>query len=218
MDEIAWFRTADSYLGIFGWHDLAEDANLDGRRPAARSAGSRSRSTSRRREAVDAALDEAVAAGGSLLKPGTELPVRLRRLLRRSGRPRLGGLLEPALPDRARTAGSRSTDVARPRAHRAEPRSSTSEPDVVHDRLLQLAARLRDELPPVEPGTQAATALGVSGRLDVEIRDRGPSRIELRTTQGRIRGEGAVDLARPPTARRTSRWRWRSSRRGLRPT
>ena len=28
MDEIAWFRTADSYLGIFGWHDLAEDANL----------------------------------------------------------------------------------------------------------------------------------------------------------------------------------------------
>jgi hypothetical protein len=66
--------------------------------------------------------------------------------------------------------------------------------DVVHDRLLQLAARLRDELPPIEPGTQAATALGVSGRLDVEIRDRGPKRIELRTTQGRIRGEGSVDL------------------------
>ena len=28
MDEIAWFRTADSYLGIFGWKDLAEDAQL----------------------------------------------------------------------------------------------------------------------------------------------------------------------------------------------
>jgi hypothetical protein len=71
-------------------------------------------------------------------------------------------------------------------------------PGVVHDRLLQLAARLRAELPPIEPGTQAATALGVSGPLDVEIRDRGPNRIELRTTQGRIRGEGAVDMS--PTA------------------
>jgi hypothetical protein len=71
-------------------------------------------------------------------------------------------------------------------------------PDIVHDRLLQLAARLRDELPPIEPGTQAATALGMSGKLDVDIRDRGPGRIELRTIQGRIRGEGAVDLT--PTA------------------
>ena len=26
MDEIVWFRTADSYLGIFGWTDLAEAA------------------------------------------------------------------------------------------------------------------------------------------------------------------------------------------------
>ncbi len=68
-------------------------------------------------------------------------------------------------------------------------------PDVVHDRLLQLAARLRDELPPIEAGTQAATALGTTGKLDVEIADRGPGRIELRTTQGRIRGEGAADLA-----------------------
>ena len=71
-------------------------------------------------------------------------------------------------------------------------------PDVVHDRLLELAARLRDELPPIEAGTQAATALGMSGRLEIEIVDRGPGRIELRTTQGRIRGEGAVDLV--PTA------------------
>ena len=28
MDEIVWLRTADSYLGIFGWHDLAEDAKV----------------------------------------------------------------------------------------------------------------------------------------------------------------------------------------------
>jgi hypothetical protein len=78
--------------------------------------------------------------------------------------------------------------------HRAS-RLIDQRPDVVHDRLLELAARLRDELPPIEAGTQAATALGTTGKLDVEIADRSPTRIELRTTQGRIRGEGAVDLA-----------------------
>jgi hypothetical protein len=77
--------------------------------------------------------------------------------------------------------------------HRAS-RIVDQSPAVVHDRLLELAARLRDELPPIEAGTQAATALGVTGPLEVEILDRGPSRIELRTTQGRMRGEGAVDL------------------------
>ena len=76
-------------------------------------------------------------------------------------------------------------------------------PDVVHYRLLALAARLRDELPPVQPGTQAATALGTSGRLTVEIVDRGPGRIELRTVEGRIRGEGSADLA-PTSDGRTS--------------
>jgi hypothetical protein len=81
--------------------------------------------------------------------------------------------------------------------HRAS-RIVDQAPDVVHDRLLELAARLRDELLPIEAGTQAATALGVTGPLEVEIHDRSPRRIELRTTQGRIRGEGAVDLE--PTA------------------
>jgi len=78
--------------------------------------------------------------------------------------------------------------------HRAS-RVVDQRPDVVHDRLLELAARLRDELQPIEPGTQAATALGMSGRLNVEIADRGPGRIELRTTEGRIRGEGVADIA-----------------------
>jgi hypothetical protein len=71
-------------------------------------------------------------------------------------------------------------------------------PEIVHARLLELAARLRDELPPVEPGTQAATMLGMTGPVGIEVADRGPNRIELRTTQGRIRGEAAADLA--PTA------------------
>jgi hypothetical protein len=81
--------------------------------------------------------------------------------------------------------------------HRAE-RVVDQRQEVVHDRLLELAARLRDELPPIEAGTQAATALGLSGRLPIRIVDRGPRRIEIRTTEGRIRGEGAADLAPAP--------------------
>ena len=70
--------------------------------------------------------------------------------------------------------------------------------DVVHDRLIELAERLRDEAPPIEPGTREATLLGVTGPLGIEIADRGPDRIELRTTNGRIRGEGSASLT--PTA------------------
>jgi predicted lactoylglutathione lyase len=73
MDEIAWFRTADSYLGIFGWHDLAEDADLI--EPTRGSFGGITLAINvETAEMVDAALDEAVAAGGSILKAGTELP------------------------------------------------------------------------------------------------------------------------------------------------
>ena len=82
MDEIAWFRTADSYLGIFGWHDLAEDAKLI--EPTRGSFGGITLAINvESAEAVDAALDEAVAAGGTLLQAGHRAAVRLRRLLRR---------------------------------------------------------------------------------------------------------------------------------------
>jgi hypothetical protein len=67
-------------------------------------------------------------------------------------------------------------------------------PEVVHARLLELAARLRDEAPPIEPGTQAATLLGISGPLGIEFASRGPRRIELRTTRGRVRAQGAALL------------------------
>jgi predicted lactoylglutathione lyase len=73
MAEIAWFRTADSYLGIFGWMELAQDANLLG---ATRGSfgGITLAINVESADAVDAALDEAVAAGGTILKPGTQLP------------------------------------------------------------------------------------------------------------------------------------------------
>lgn len=74
MSEIAWFRTADSWLGLFGRRELAADANLPS--DAARDAFGRITLAINVEtlEAVDAALAEAVAAGGSILKPGTELP------------------------------------------------------------------------------------------------------------------------------------------------
>ena len=73
MDEIVWFATADSYLGIFGWQDLAEDANLV--EPTRGSFGGITLAINvETPEMVDAALEEAVAAGGSILKPATELP------------------------------------------------------------------------------------------------------------------------------------------------
>jgi predicted lactoylglutathione lyase len=73
MDEIAWFRTADSYLGIFGWQDLADDARLA--EPTRGSFGGITLAINiESPEAVDAAIAEAVAAGGTILKPGTELP------------------------------------------------------------------------------------------------------------------------------------------------
>jgi len=43
--------------------------------------------------------------------------------------------------------------------------------------------------------------LGVTGQLDVEIGDRGPNRIELRTTEGRIRVEAAADVVGRPDGR-----------------
>jgi hypothetical protein len=80
-------------------------------------------------------------------------------------------------------------------------RTIDQQPAVVHDRLLQLADRLRDETPPVPPGSQASTLLGMSGSLGIQVADRGPNRIELRTTEGRVRGEGSVDIAGRPDGR-----------------
>ena len=73
MTEIAWFRTADTWLGIFGWHDLAADAQLT--EPTRGSFGGITLAINVESEAiVDQALDEAVAAGATLIKPGTQLP------------------------------------------------------------------------------------------------------------------------------------------------
>jgi uncharacterized protein len=73
MVEIVWFRTADSYLGLFGWADLAADANLPS--PTRGSFGGITLAINvETREAVEGALADTVAAGGTILKPGTVLP------------------------------------------------------------------------------------------------------------------------------------------------
>jgi hypothetical protein len=69
------------------------------------------------------------------------------------------------------------------------------DPLVVHDRVLELAQRLRREAPTIEPGSQSAMLLGTSGPVDIEVRDVGPRRIEVATTQGRIRGRATADIA-----------------------
>ena len=72
-DVISWFRTVDSYIGLFPWDELAADANLI--TPTRGSFGGITLAINLATpEEVDAALEEAVAAGGSVVKPGTDLP------------------------------------------------------------------------------------------------------------------------------------------------
>ncbi len=72
MDEICWFRTADSYLGLFSTGDLAGDIGI----AAGASDGFRGSTLAinvERADDVQPALDVAAAAGGSILKPATDV-------------------------------------------------------------------------------------------------------------------------------------------------
>jgi uncharacterized protein len=71
-DAIAWFRTADTNVGLFPWHELAEDAQLPAE-PRARFGGITLAINLDRADDVAPALEAAVAAGGTLLKPATAM-------------------------------------------------------------------------------------------------------------------------------------------------
>jgi uncharacterized protein len=71
-DQIAWFRTADTNVGLFPWHELAEDAKLPAE-PRARFGGITLAINVESAEVVQPTLDAAVAAGGTLLKPATAM-------------------------------------------------------------------------------------------------------------------------------------------------
>jgi catechol 2,3-dioxygenase-like lactoylglutathione lyase family enzyme len=69
--EIAWFQTADTYVGLFPYGELAADANFE--QPARGSFGGITLAINVETPTmVEEALDEAVAAGATLLKPATE--------------------------------------------------------------------------------------------------------------------------------------------------
>ena len=70
QDAIAWFRTAGSYLGVFGADELAHDAALAGSSRGG-FGGITLAINVETEEQVSDSLDAAVAAGGSLLKPAT---------------------------------------------------------------------------------------------------------------------------------------------------
>lgn len=67
---IAWFGTADTQLGLFPRHDLAEDAHLPAE-PRAPFGGITLAINVETPGEVALYLAEAVAAGGTLLKPAT---------------------------------------------------------------------------------------------------------------------------------------------------
>lgn len=67
-DEICWFRTSDSYLGLFGREPLARDAGLRSE-PTAEFGGITLAINVESEAAVDAAFEAAEGAGARILKP-----------------------------------------------------------------------------------------------------------------------------------------------------
>lgn len=72
MEAICWFRTADSCLGLFSNGDLAGDIGVAPGVPEGFRGVTLAINVDRADE-VQAALDEAAAAGGSILKPATDV-------------------------------------------------------------------------------------------------------------------------------------------------
>jgi predicted lactoylglutathione lyase len=71
-DEICWFRTADSYLGLFPYEELAADAKV-GRPTRGSFDGVTLAICLESEQAVTEALDEAVRKGGRILKPAERM-------------------------------------------------------------------------------------------------------------------------------------------------
>jgi uncharacterized protein len=67
-DEICWFRTADSYLGLFDRESLARDAGLRSE-PTAEFGGITLAINVESEAAVDAAFEAATSAGARILEP-----------------------------------------------------------------------------------------------------------------------------------------------------
>ena len=99
---ITWFRTTGTWIGLFGYADLAADVGVPADPPAAYR-GITMALNFGDGQAVDAALAQAVEAGARLVKPASRAEWgRVLRLLRRPGRSSLGGSVRPRLPGHRR--------------------------------------------------------------------------------------------------------------------
>ena len=97
---IAFFETSQTWLTLFQRKALAEDAGVPYTEPAG-FAGFALAHNVRSKEAADAVMAEATAAGATITKPMHKRRLgRLLRLLPRPGRVPLGSGVEPALLDR----------------------------------------------------------------------------------------------------------------------
>jgi catechol 2,3-dioxygenase-like lactoylglutathione lyase family enzyme len=70
MDEICWFHTADTNVGLFGREDLAADVGIPNE-PSQRYAGLTLAINVETEDEVGAGLQSAVEAGATLVKPAT---------------------------------------------------------------------------------------------------------------------------------------------------
>lgn len=68
-EGIVWFRTSGSWVGLFGYHDLAEDAGLEAPAEPPSYRGVTLAVNLPSETAVDDAFSVAVAAGASVVKP-----------------------------------------------------------------------------------------------------------------------------------------------------
>ena len=71
-DEIIWFKTAGTVLGLFPHELLAEDASLPAETATTPFKGSTLAINVETADEVQPALDEAARAGGKILKPATK--------------------------------------------------------------------------------------------------------------------------------------------------
>lgn len=74
MPAIAWFRTADSWLGLYGADALAAEAGVGSESGRTSSGGFTLAINVETESDVAPALEAAVSAGATLLKPATVMP------------------------------------------------------------------------------------------------------------------------------------------------
>ena len=103
-EEVVFFQAGGVVVGLWSRSELAADTVVE---DSGGWGGITLAHNVRSPEAVDALLEEAVAAGGTVRRPGADGVGRLRRGLLGSRRPLLGGRAQPVLDGHRRRADAR---------------------------------------------------------------------------------------------------------------